>query len=113
MSTIGATMVQYVRCIKPNPVKSKDVFSMQMVVEQLRCAGVIEAIRISRAGFPNKVAHQEFLDRFAVLSPQSAPSGNPFASSPSVAATFHIMFLLPLPLLQRLRLRHLHRRARC
>lgn len=70
MQTIGATSVQYVRCIKPNPLKSKEVFSMQMVVEQLRCAGVIGAIRISRAGYPNKIAHAEFLARFGVLAPQ-------------------------------------------
>lgn len=36
METIGATSVQYVRCIKPNSEKSKDVFAMRMVVEQLR-----------------------------------------------------------------------------
>ncbi|KAG5178428.1 P-loop containing nucleoside triphosphate hydrolase protein [Tribonema minus] len=42
METIKETNVQYVRCIKPNSNKSP-------VVEQLRCAGVIEAIRISRA----------------------------------------------------------------
>jgi len=72
MGTIGATRVQYVRCLKPNQVKSKDVFTMNMVVEQLRCAGVIEAIRISRAGFPNKVKHREFLDRFGLLAPTEA-----------------------------------------
>jgi myosin-5 len=73
MSTIGATNVQYVRCLKPNPVKSKDVFTMQMVVEQLRCAGVIEAIRISRAGFPHKISHSDFLERFGLLSSGVSP----------------------------------------
>lgn len=28
---------------------------------QLRCAGVIEAIRISRAAYPNRLGHREFL----------------------------------------------------
>jgi len=72
MTTIGATNVQYVRCIKPNPFKSKDAFVMKMVAEQLRCAGVIEAIRVSRAGFPNKILHPEFLARFALLAPSVA-----------------------------------------
>ena len=75
MGTIGATNVQYVRCIKPNAVKSKEVFQMQMVVEQLRCAGVIEAIRITRAGFPNKMKHREFLSRFGLLAPAAAAAG--------------------------------------
>ena len=47
MATIAKTAVQYVRCIKPNAVKSARAFDMRMVVEQLRCAGVIEAIRIT------------------------------------------------------------------
>jgi len=90
MGTIGATSVQYVRCIKPNQVKSKDVFTMNMVVEQLRCAGVIEAIRISRAGFPNKVKHGEFMDRFGLLAPTEAALAvaevSPLPSSPKKGA---------------------------
>lgn len=42
MAAIERTEVQYVRCIKPNSNKSKDELDHAMVVEQLRCAGVIE-----------------------------------------------------------------------
>lgn len=42
MAAIQRTEVQYVRCIKPNANKSKDELDYLMVVEQLRCAGVIE-----------------------------------------------------------------------
>jgi Myosin head (motor domain) len=38
-----------------------------MVVEQLRCAGVIEAIRISRAAFPNRLPFDEFIHRYGRL----------------------------------------------
>ena len=81
MDTIGATNVQYVRCIKPNAVKSNEVFQMQMVVEQLRCAGVIEAIRITRAGFPNKMKHREFLSRFGLLAPAAVALATEAAAS--------------------------------
>mgnify|MGYP006078794819 CR=1 FL=1 len=50
ISTVDTTEVQYVRCIKPNSTKSPVSFERAMSVEQLRCAGMIEAIRISRAG---------------------------------------------------------------
>lgn len=83
MGTIGATNVQYVRCIKPNPMKSNQLFNMKMVVEQLRCAGVIEAIRITREGFPNKIFHKQFLDRFSLLAPHVPKNPNP----PSPAQT--------------------------
>ena len=38
-----------------------------MVVDQLRCAGVIEAIRVARAGYPNKLPHAEVPRRFGLL----------------------------------------------
>ncbi|RHY84249.1 hypothetical protein DYB26_009792 [Aphanomyces astaci] len=40
-----------------------------MVVDQLRCAGVIAAIRISRAAFPNRLSLVEFAKRFDVICP--------------------------------------------
>ncbi|OQR97115.1 myosin [Thraustotheca clavata] len=69
MSTIQSTNVQYVRCIKPNPVKSSTCMDNAMVVSQLRCAGVIEAIRISRAAYPNRQTHEEFLSKFRLFVP--------------------------------------------
>lgn len=62
--TIDATNVHYIRCIKPNANKSPTELDHEMVVTQLRCAGVIEAIRISRTAYPNRLTHSEFLDTF-------------------------------------------------
>lgn len=70
MATIQATKVQYVRCIKPNPIKSSEVMDQSMVVAQLRCAGVIEAIRISRAAYPNRLPHTDILDKFWLFVPR-------------------------------------------
>lgn len=67
MDTISLTNVQYVRCIKPNSLKSHTIYDRQMVVEQLRCAGMIEAIRISRAAYPYRVTHLDFVERFGGL----------------------------------------------
>jgi myosin heavy subunit len=67
MVMISATEVQYVRCIKPNPNKSKSEFDRHMVVEQLRSAGMVEAIRIARSAYPNRLTYTEFLNRFRCL----------------------------------------------
>ncbi|CAM9539103.1 unnamed protein product, partial [Phaeothamnion confervicola] len=72
MDSIECTRVQYVRCIKPNAAKSPQCFENAKVAEQLRCAGVIEAIRISRAAYPNRMGHEEFLRRFRLLA---SPTG--------------------------------------
>ncbi|KAJ1451801.1 P-loop containing nucleoside triphosphate hydrolase protein [Pelagophyceae sp. CCMP2097] len=69
MARIEATDVQYVRCIKPNALKQPRNFDAAMVVDQLRCAGVVEALRVARAGFPHRAAHADFLKRFALLAP--------------------------------------------
>jgi len=67
MEVISLTDVQYVRCIKPNSKKSKELFDRNMVVGQLRCAGMIEAIRISRAAYPYRITHSDFTERFGGL----------------------------------------------
>ena len=71
MEVISQTDVQYVRCIKPNSKKSKAIFDRPMIVGQLRCAGMIEAIRISRAAYPYRITHVEFVERFGSLRPNS------------------------------------------
>ena len=56
MSSLNATTPHYVRCIKPNDVKSAFEFDSARAVQQLRACGVLETIRISAAGFPSRYA---------------------------------------------------------
>ncbi|OQS00427.1 myosin [Thraustotheca clavata] len=68
MEDIRRTHVQYVRCIKPNGTKSPRVFSKARVAAQLQCAGVVEAVRISRMAFPNRLTQRECVMRFRLLN---------------------------------------------
>jgi myosin-5 len=77
METINKTSSQYVRCIKPNTNKSSVEFDRKMIVEQLRCAGVIAAIRISRAAFPNRLPLTDFQQRFQIICPSSLRDASP------------------------------------
>jgi myosin heavy subunit len=69
MVLIASTEVHYVRCIKPNTAKSSTEFNNLLVVEQLRSAGMIAAVSISRSAYPMRLPYKDFIARFRVLKP--------------------------------------------
>jgi myosin V len=69
MANVATTTPHYVRCIKPNSSNMCDKFEPALVVAQLRCCGVIEAVKVSRAGFPNRSTHRDFFYRYRCLVP--------------------------------------------
>ncbi|XP_041995210.1 myosin-11-like isoform X1 [Salvia splendens] len=75
LETLSATEPHYVRCIKPNNYLKPSIFENSNVLQQLRCGGVMEAIRISCAGYPTRKTFQEFINRFKILDP-SASNGS-------------------------------------
>lgn len=70
METLNSTEPHYIRCVKPNNVLKPAIFENLNVIQQLRCGGVLEAIRISCAGYPTRRTFDEFLLRFGVLAPE-------------------------------------------
>ncbi|KAH9713488.1 Myosin-17 [Citrus sinensis] len=70
METLNATAPHYIRCVKPNNVLKPSIFENFNVIQQLRCGGVLEAIRISCAGYPTRRTFYEFVNRFGILAPE-------------------------------------------
>jgi myosin-5 len=69
MTTMEATNVHYIRCIKPNEAKKAWGVEPQNVLGQLRACGVLETIRISCAGYPSRWTFADFADRYYMLVP--------------------------------------------
>jgi myosin heavy subunit len=69
MAKLNETEPHYIRCIKPNGRNVPSAFENANVLHQLRCGGVLEAVRISCAGYPSRKPVDEFLDRFGLLAP--------------------------------------------
>ncbi|KAL6637848.1 hypothetical protein ACP70R_025420 [Stipagrostis hirtigluma subsp. patula] len=76
METLNTTEPHYIRCVKPNTVLKPGIFENFNVLNQLRCGGVLEAIRISCAGYPTKRTFDEFIDRFGMLTPELVDSSD-------------------------------------
>lgn len=73
MNHIGRTKTRYIRCIKPNQAKVPVKMDLKSSSEQLRCAGVVAAVTISRAAFPNRLMLFEALERFSLMYPGGIP----------------------------------------
>uniref|UniRef100_A0A6M2F8R2 Myosin motor domain-containing protein n=1 Tax=Populus davidiana TaxID=266767 RepID=A0A6M2F8R2_9ROSI len=70
LETLSATEPHYIRCVKPNNALKPSIFENNNVLQQLCCGGVMEAIRISCAGYPTRRTFYEFLNRFGLLAPE-------------------------------------------
>ncbi|XP_023375930.1 myosin-14, partial [Pteropus vampyrus] len=75
MATLSNTNPSFVRCIVPNHEKRAGKLEPKLVLDQLRCNGVLEGIRICRQGFPNRILFQEFRQRYELLTPNAIPKG--------------------------------------
>jgi len=67
MKGLNETQSRYIRCVKPNTLKRKLVMQHITTLEQLRCAGVIAAVLISRSAYPSKLNHEDVIDRYGPL----------------------------------------------
>ena len=67
MEAINTADPHFVRCVNPNSQKAAQLFENQKAVEQLRCGGVIEAVRMCRESYPSRYTHADFYGTFNCL----------------------------------------------
>eukprot|EP00039_Didymoeca_costata_P010363 m.139453 g.139453 ORF g.139453 m.139453 type:complete len:1495 (-) comp14800_c0_seq1:163-4647(-) len=72
MDTLNSTYPHYIRCIKPNDEKKPFKQNNSRTIEQLRACGVLETIRISASGYPQRYAYAEFNTKYSSLVPRNA-----------------------------------------
>ncbi|XP_057674432.1 unconventional myosin-Ih isoform X1 [Corythoichthys intestinalis] len=64
----------YVRCIKPNDAKQPGRFDDVLVRHQVKYLGLMEHLRVRRAGFAYRRKYQAFLQRYKPLCPDTWPN---------------------------------------
>ncbi|XP_048165207.1 unconventional myosin-Ib isoform X7 [Corvus hawaiiensis] len=63
----------YIRCIKPNEKKAADIFNEALVCHQIRYLGLLENVRVRRAGYAFRQAYEPCLERYKMLCRQTWP----------------------------------------
>lgn len=74
MKTLSNCQPFFIRCIKPNEFKKPMMFDRGLCCRQLRYSGMMETIRIRRAGYPIRHGFREFVERYRFLIPGVPPS---------------------------------------
>lgn len=69
IGNVEKTDPHYIRCLKPNDSAKPKMLTRKRLTEQLRYGGVLEAVRVARAGYPVRMVHSEFFHRYRMLLP--------------------------------------------
>ncbi|XP_078730662.1 unconventional myosin-IXb-like [Lampetra fluviatilis] len=72
LDTLNQALPYFIRCLRSNDRKDPMRFDEELVLRQLRYTGMLETVRIRRAGYSTKYTFQEFKERFGVLMPRDA-----------------------------------------
>ncbi|XP_014896651.1 unconventional myosin-X isoform X2 [Poecilia latipinna] len=67
MATLSASNPFFVRCIKPNMDKKANRFDPDVVLNQLRYSGMLETVKIRKAGFPVRRTFKDFFSRYKMI----------------------------------------------
>ncbi|XP_059727717.1 unconventional myosin-Ia isoform X2 [Haemorhous mexicanus] len=73
MKNLYSKNPNYIRCIKPNDTKSAMVFTPELVLAQVRYLGLMENVRVRRAGYAFRQLYGPFLQRYKMLNAQTWP----------------------------------------
>ncbi|NXL40079.1 MYO1A protein, partial [Glaucidium brasilianum] len=73
MKNLYSKNPNYIRCIKPNETKAAMRFTPELVLAQVRYLGLMENVRVRRAGYAFRQQYGPFLQRYKMLSPRTWP----------------------------------------
>ncbi|GAM28278.1 hypothetical protein SAMD00019534_114540 [Acytostelium subglobosum LB1] len=76
VATLMKATPHYIRCLKSNDVKRADVFDGPRVLHQIKYLGLLDNIKVRRAGFAYRTFFQKFLERYYLLSDKTCYAAN-------------------------------------
>ncbi|XP_020591593.1 myosin-1-like [Phalaenopsis equestris] len=91
MQRLESTTPHFIRCIKPNNLQLPSTYEQGLILQQLKCCGVLEVVRISRSGYPTRMSHQKFARRYGFLLLENVASQDPLSVSVAILHQFNIL----------------------
>lgn len=82
----------YIRCIKPNDAKKSGIFDDNIVRHQIKYLGLMENLRVRRAGFAYRRPYEVFLKRYKSLCPRTWPHWNGIPSEGVKVLVQHLQY---------------------
>uniref|UniRef100_A0A8D2KSA2 Unconventional myosin-Ib n=1 Tax=Varanus komodoensis TaxID=61221 RepID=A0A8D2KSA2_VARKO len=73
MKNLQTKNPNYIRCIKPNDKKAAQIFNEALVCHQVRYLGLLENVRVRRAGYAFRQLYEPCLERYKMLCKQTWP----------------------------------------
>ncbi|XP_035995460.1 unconventional myosin-Ib isoform X1 [Fundulus heteroclitus] len=73
MGNLQTKNPNYIRCIKPNDKKASHIFTESLVCHQVRYLGLMENVRVRRAGYAFRQAYEPCLERYKMLCKSTWP----------------------------------------
>uniref|UniRef100_A0A4W3GSM5 Unconventional myosin-Ia n=1 Tax=Callorhinchus milii TaxID=7868 RepID=A0A4W3GSM5_CALMI len=74
MKNLLAKNPNYIRCIKPNETKKRGVFEEGLVGTQVRYLGLMENVRVRRAGYAYRQLYEPCLRRYKMMCKRTWPN---------------------------------------
>ncbi|KAL1567092.1 myosin-2-like isoform X2 [Salvia divinorum] len=88
---LESTKQYFICCIRPNSKQIPGAFEKDIALEQLRCCGILQVVRISKSGYPAQMTHQEFIRRYVSLLGETKDCQDPLSLSIAILQKFGIL----------------------
>jgi myosin-6 len=75
--TLSKTSSHFIRCIKPNTLQKAGVFEGPKVIDQLRCSGMMEALKLMHEGYPTRCPFDDLYGRYKDIMPAELSNLDP------------------------------------
>ena len=67
VSVLDESALHFVRCFKPNDAKKAHDWQNDVITRQLHTSGVLDALRVARTGYPDRMPFEEFNGTYAFV----------------------------------------------